>query len=595
MGIPGFFGFLKKYNNIYNDNIDDNFIRPNIVKTDQILNDFDFHLFLDFNGAIYTAYYSKTIKTEEALIANVLGYLDLLVSIYNKCKLKTLYIAIDGVPPRAKIEQQRVRRFHSVKEKQLLKDLEYKYSEIDTASNDNNDENNENLNQTKIDDDSIDTTMITPGTQFMYNLRIAIEKHIIKYKHINTVIFSSADVPGEGEHKIMQYIKTIDYKDYDNLVIYGLDGDLIMLSLASHINNIYLLREKTYFGSYTFQVDEYEFMYLDIDALKLCLIDEFTNYITNVNYNNMIRLIDDYVFLTFLIGNDFIPKIPHISVYNNGIDTLMKAYCRIYNHHREFIIDSDTMKINYKILFCLFEDLASNERKLIKIYHYRRQKKNINMRDIETELERRKQLLKYLPLQYLNIENHIDPESNGWQERYYDICFHISCSKSHIVKEYLQSLVWSFHYYFKSVISWDWFYSYQYGPLLEDIKDYLIVNKEVKKRIKLCYDINKLKSSFKLGKPIKQQELLLMVLPIESKKYMINRFDTIYEKNDIIKTYFPQKYRIAIQYHDMYYQCHPILPKVNINVIKKALKNIYLTKDEKQRNKISSNTVLINK
>lgn len=580
MGIPGFFSFLKKYNNIYNDDIDDNFIRPHIVKSDQCIDDLYFHLFLDFNGAIYTAYYSKTIKTEKALIANVLGYLDLLVSIYDKCKLKTLFIALDGVPPRAKIEQQRMRRFHSVKEKRLIKEMEERWGERKES----------NLKET----DNIDTTMITPGTQFMYNLRLAIEKHIQKYKQINTVIFSSADVPGEGEHKIMKYIKTIDYKDYDNIVIYGLDGDLIMLSLASHINNIYLLREKTFFGSYTFEVEGYEFMYLDIDALKMCLIDEFTNYISNVNYDNMMRLIDDYVFLTFIIGNDFIPKIPHLSVYNNGLDTLMKSYCRLYNHHREFLIDCNVMKINYKLVFCLFEDLADSEEKMMQTYHYRRKRKRINMRDIDTEIDRRKQLLKYLPLQYLNVEEVINPNNNGWQERYYDICFHTNCCKSDIVKQYLQSLVWTFHYYFKDVISWDWFYSYQYGPLVEDIKEYLIVNKEVKKRIKISYDINKLKNEFKLNKPIKQQELLLMVLPIESKKYMVNRFDAIYKKNDIIRNYFPDKYRIAIPYHSMFWECHPILPIIDINVIKKELKTIYLTKDEQQRNQIASDFVIKN-
>ena len=222
---------------------------------------------------------------------------------------------MDGVPPRAKIQQQRMRRFHSVKEKRLIKELEDQWGEkvggIEVKS-------------------EIDTTMITPGTKFMNNLRVALENHIKKYKFIETVIFSSSDVPGEGEHKIMKHIKNEQYKDYDNIIIYGLDADLIMLSMAAHVNNIYLLREKTFFGSYTFDIEGYEFMYLDIDNLKSCLVDEFTNYITNISYDNIIRLIDDYIFLTFIIGNDFIPI--HLSIYNNGLDTLMKTYCRLFNH-----------------------------------------------------------------------------------------------------------------------------------------------------------------------------------------------------------------------------------------------------------------------
>jgi len=122
------------------------------------------------------------------------------------------------------------------------------------------------------------------------------------------VLFSNEKVPGEGEHKIFKYMKNADYGDNDKLIIYGLDADLIMLSMVSHINNIFLLREKTQFGSYCFQIDGYEFMYLDIDILKTCLLDEFTNYINDIKYEDIVRLIDDYVFLMFIIGNDFIPK-----------------------------------------------------------------------------------------------------------------------------------------------------------------------------------------------------------------------------------------------------------------------------------------------
>ena len=141
MGIPGFFGFLKKYNNTYNDDLDDNFIKPNILKSDEKGCGFNYHFFLDFNGAIYTAYYSKTIKTENALIVNTIAYLDTLVSIYLEDKggigvnnLKTLFIALDGVPPRAKMQQQRTRRFHSVKEKKLTEEIEKQWGDAETKA-----------------------------------------------------------------------------------------------------------------------------------------------------------------------------------------------------------------------------------------------------------------------------------------------------------------------------------------------------------------------------------------------------------------------------------------------------------------------------
>ena len=61
-------------------------------------------------------------------------------------------------------------------------------------------------------------------------------KHIHN-KNLPTVILSDSNVPGEGEHKILQYIKN---NITDNIqVIYGLDADLIFLAFASNVSNIY--------------------------------------------------------------------------------------------------------------------------------------------------------------------------------------------------------------------------------------------------------------------------------------------------------------------------------------------------------------------
>ena len=59
------------------------------------------------------------------------------------------------------------------------------------------------------------------------------------------IIFSNEKAPGEGEHKIINYIRYYGNSN-DTFCINGMDADLIMLALGTHLPKFYILREDMY-------------------------------------------------------------------------------------------------------------------------------------------------------------------------------------------------------------------------------------------------------------------------------------------------------------------------------------------------------------
>ena len=528
-------------------------------------------LFLDLNCAIHPCcrnildnYNSQQItkgQLEKKMINETINYIEFILTKVNP---KLLYIAIDGVAPVAKMNQQRLRRYKSVFEKKLLIELK---KELNICSEGNN----------------WDTNAISPGTEFMDKLitQLNIYFKSLKEKNKNMdIIFSSSYINGEGEHKILEYIRTNNIQN--NIIIYGLDADLIMLAMASHKNNVYLLREAIEFGKKI----ENKLLYLDIDIFKnrlICSLKEKLNDIDNgffINDTNCLKMIDDYIFICFLVGNDFLPHNLAIDLRYDGHAILLEAYLNNYSIHKEFLVDTNKMRINNRFLYALLTILHTKEdSQLIKIQK-KRNKFRINTHMCNTEFDRRMLLIKNDPIINNYDEKKIDFSNKYWRTKYFKQCFNIEDIEeiNEVCLNYFEGLKWTFFYYFKECISYEWKYNYIHPPTLYDLKNYLVIN-----------DINKIKlNKGKINHPIVQ---LLSILPQESKFLVPEEYRKLMNHNSDIGIYYPTNYKLDKFLKRYDWMCSPILPNLDINIVNKSFRKIRMSPEVKTR--FNNNSIMI--
>jgi 5'-3' exoribonuclease 2 len=116
------------------------------------------------------------------------------------------------------------------------------------------------------------------------------------------IILSDASVPGEGEHKIMDYIRrqrNAPYHDPNTLhVLYGLDADLIMLALATHEPHFKILREDVFFkegynsnqNSQSYEEQRKPYVFLHINILREYLEIELKESIEKEDFERAIQI-----------------------------------------------------------------------------------------------------------------------------------------------------------------------------------------------------------------------------------------------------------------------------------------------------------------
>lgn len=563
---------------------------------DVVINNIElvYDLYFDFNGIVHWAA-TKTAEErtyqkkyhdsyEDAILKNIDERIDQIFKLVNP--QKQIGFFVDGPAVRAKMKQQLQRRSKGPVELALRDDIKAHYGE-------------------EVRDQHFDRSSITPGTPFMTKLNTYIRKLATKYNHLDVIISDSND-PGEGEHKLFNYLKRhrnnlfIDDENPDNshkIVIVGLDADLIMLSLVSHFENIYLMRESTERN----MVDaDNIFTFLDIGFFRKLLIGDIRYEITSIDKSTLYQsatteaIIDDYIFMCFLLGNDFLPHSPALSIKDKGINRLIKYYISVFNELEQHLVivsdrddpDKISVNINLEPVSKLITLIANDEDyQMKKVYNNRCKLEdrpprnyNSNNKPSSNELHR----LQYLPA--FEVGKELDLEINGfpgWKKIYFNHVLRMKRTEANIndiCQNYLEGLKWVLEYYYTETHTWGWIYSYIGAPVFQDLAKYL-------HECDTFPSEPKENERYVAYSPFSQ---LMMVISKKSASLLPTPLKLKMTSDDSeLAYYYPDEFELNMYFHTQFWETEPILPIIDEQKVETIVKSAPLSQDELKRNSFS--------
>lgn len=351
-------------------------------------------------------------KKEVCLFEDVCKTVELIFNIVNP--RKRFILCVDGPAPASKLSQQRQRRFRSA---------------IEMTEN-----------------TPFNSNCITPGTIFMENLHKYIDWYITKrineskkWRDIE-VVYSSQAVPGEGEQKAIQYIRKYGLNK-ESYCIHGLDADIIMLALGTHKEKFYILREELYDNNI-------DFLCVNVGNAR-DKISELMRWDSSSDYTFDKRIaINDFIFLCFMVGNDFLPHIPSIEIIEDGIELIFEIYKNVgekYGHITE-LLEGDIKFIPHSLSKYL-EIIGDYEENNFTI---KAGKKGSYFPDIliETCTD--------------ESGEHITFDIEKYKELYMKTHFNIDTEV--LCHQYLEGMQWVITYYTKEVPNWKWYFPHHYAP-----------------------------------------------------------------------------------------------------------------------------------
>ncbi|KAG1926829.1 5'-3' exoribonuclease [Pimephales promelas] len=683
MGVPAFFRWLsrkypsivvhcleekaKEYNGIKIP-VDTSKPNPNEVEFD--------NLYLDMNGIIHPCTHPEdkpAPKNEDEMMVAIFEYIDRLFNIVRPRRV--LYMAIDGVAPRAKMNQQRSRRFRASKEgAELVEEKQKMREEVIQRGG--------YLPPEGVKE-RFDSNCITPGTEFMDNLAKCLRYYISDrltndpgWRNI-TVFLSDASVPGEGEHKIMDFIRRQrgqpNHDPNTHHCLCGADADLIMLGLATHEPNFTIIREefkpnqprpcalcnqmgheikdcqglaREKRGEHDefadkIPVSEQEFIFIRLAVLREYLERELT--MASLPFPFVFeRSIDDWVFLCFFVGNDFLPHLPSLEIREGAIDRLVGIYKDVVHKTGGYLTENGFVHLERVELIMqavgVAEDNIFKKRKEDDESFKRR------MKDKKKRMKAQQQGPSFVPRGQFapqalggrdrpmavqnarhtayemrmqgnqrnqsaaetsdgaetrgvkrkadDSDSEPEPEDvvrlweDGWKQRYYKTKFDVDATddefRKKVVKSYVEGLCWVLRYYYQGCASWKWYFPFHYAPFASDFKD-----------------IKGMFTDFEKGtKPFKPLEQLMGVFPAASGNFLPTTWRALMsDPESSIIDFYPDDFAIDLNGKKYAWQGVALLPFVDERRLRAALAQVYpeLTSEEVRRNSLGSDVVFVGK
>jgi 5'-3' exonuclease len=296
---------------------------------------------------------------------------------------------------------------------------------------------------------------------------------------------SAADEPGEGEQKLMIWLRGAPTS---HMVIYGLDADLIILALL-HLPKatIQLYREDTAFGKKSVPAkSEKQFLYLSIVLLAKELQTKW-----NIT-------MEEFAACMNLLGNDFVPHGLGLKIKEDGMERVLEAYQHVRHSYPSIVTGYE---YHTPTLTALLQELSKKEK--------------------EWMVEIANEKLSLRPGQYCSSSDPVERALAEWNDapilwgaekallkdgslrsNYKEVYQQVGlwgASYKTASDTYLEALAWCFAYYNGKQVDLEWYYPWWIAPPLDTIMVPERLTIPSTKRI-----------------PLQPTDQLAMVLPLES-------------------------------------------------------------------------------